>query len=848
MCRTPTGVLIGVAVLLGLSPGTTGVGAQGGDPALSLQRRAIARIDALVDGYRRTGNARLNPAELAQADTELAASNRAFAARPDWSALAQGLTKQGAVRRMQGNWSGAVALYQQAYDAASRGRDPVRQGDALAWRALAKSNSRDFGGALTDAAEAVRLLETTTDKDLLANALDILGNVQLKQRDLNAAGSTFNREMEVTAQSTDPMAAYFAHSSRSDVYLALGQQCQYDRSFDTCYQSFDKARADLDEAGAIVRRLGFAGLVRQTDQFIQDVETQRGIVRSQQSMSTQLAASSTFKPRRPSDVLVTQTFVAPADTVPAPLMALYRASKQFEQQAGAAYAGIAEARSLYLDGLMSAMGGDTEAALRSYLKAIDSLEHDRRSLHDEQSRGTFAEDRINFYYDAVLQLLERRRYPDAFEVFEKSRSRALVDLLATRQPGLSRPQEQKLYAEAAVLRTRVADLQGRLFELESGPSAGQPSVQLATALQNQIRNAEAQYQDAVSRMSAEAPRLATLVNATPVSLSALQQAMRADGFEVLQYMVTDTALIVWHISGDTITVRNVFLPRSELAGKLAALRESVASRNSRFDETTAKELFLFLVQPVLAQIRSDRVVIIPHEDLNTVPFQVLLNPADGRYVGERFQISYAPSATVLLDLKRSSNLTGARVLAVADPGIPAAGPEVNGVGRLFPGRTRIVSDTLMREADLKSSVHDYDVVHLSVHGKFDSAEPMLSYVALAPGGGDDGKLTAAEMFGLPLDNNRLVVLSACETGRAAATHGNEVLGIERSLIYAGAGTLVLSYWEVDSDATALWMQTFYQAASTRPMAEAARIAAQRVKANPAYSHPYYWAAFGMVGR
>ena len=73
------------------------------------------------------------------------------------------------------------------------------------------------------------------------------------------------------------------------------------------------------------------------------------------------------------------------------------------------------------------------------------------------------------------------------------------------------------------------------------------------------------------------------------------------------------------------------------------------------------------------------------------------------------------------------------------------------------------------------------------------------------------------MFGLPLDRSRLVVLSACETGRAEATHGNEILGMVRALIYAGAGTLVLSYWEVDSAATALWMQTFYQAALSRPI-------------------------------
>ena len=105
-----------------------------------------------------------------------------------------------------------------------------------------------------------------------------------------------------------------------------------------------------------------------------------------------------------------------------------------------------------------------------------------------------------------------------------------------------------------------------------------------------------------------------------------------------------------------------------------------------------------------------------------------------------------------------------------------------------------------------------------MHGKFDAGEPLLSYLALGRGGADDGRLTAAEMFGLPLDKSRLVVLSACETGRAEATHANELLGMVRALIYAGAGTLVLSYWEVDSAATALWMQTFYEAAQSRPAA------------------------------
>ena len=152
------------------------------------------------------------------------------------------------------------------------------------------------------------------------------------------------------------------------------------------------------------------------------------------------------------------------------------------------------------------------------------------------------------------------------------------------------------------------------------------------------------------------------------------------------------------------------------------------------------------------------------------------------YLGERFQISYAPSATVLLGIQAFHD-AGGRPPASLSPirSIVAAVGEVAAIGSCFPvaaGSSRI---RLASESDVKAAVRDYDIVHLSVHGKFNAAEPMLSYVALAPAAVDDGRLTAAEMFGLPLDNSRLVVLSACETGRAEATHANEIIGLVRAL-------------------------------------------------------------------
>ena len=816
-----------------------------GDP-LALQQQAIRRIDGVVESFRKTGELRARMPDLAQAERELAASNQALAARGDWDALALGLIKQGHTQRMQTNWAPAIALYSQAGEAARRAGNVVHQADALAWRALAESSRRNVGQAFTDASLAVRLAETAGDNDVLARALDVLGTAQIAQGDLAGAADTLNREVAIAAQAKDPMAVYFAYLNRSDVYYNTGVKCDFQRDFAPCYQALDRARADLQQALAIARKQGFPALARQTEEFLANVETRRQLVKSQESMHQIVQKTGVFRPTKAGDVLVTERFVTSPGPVPPIVTQFYQEAKRMESQAGG-FADVALARNQYIEGLMNEMRGNNDAALAHYLKAVGTLERDRRALRDDRSRGTFLENRIEFYYAAVRQLLEQRRHAEAFEMFERSRSRAMADLLASRKLALARPAEQKLFGETMALRARIAASQGELFELASAPDAAKHAPRMAS-LQAQIRGMEADQQKLAGRIAADAPRLQELVVAEPATLKALQQSMREERYEVLQYLVTESGLILWHIAPDAVSARNVFLPRTEVINKVAALKKSLADRNAKFDERTARELYLFLVQPAIARVRAERLVIIPHEDLGYVPFQALQDPSTGQFLGERFQISYAPSASVLLSLRRSPGIGGARLLAVADPGIQAAGPEVEAIAKLFPGRAKVVTDDLARESDVKAWAPDFDVIHLAVHGKFDAGEPLLSYLALGRGGADDGRLTAAEMFGLQLDKSRLVVLSACETGRAEATHGNELLGMVRALIYAGAGTLVLSYWEVDSAATALWMQTFYEAAQSRPLPEAARAALARVKARPEYSHPYYWAAFTMIGR
>ena len=814
------------------------------DP-LELQRRAIQRIDAFVDQVRKGADFRSVLPELALAERELAASNLALATRGDWSAVALGLIKQGHTYRMQSQWPNAIALYQQAEEAAKRGRNVVHQADALAWRGFAHSMNRNVAQALADATAAVRLADTIDDKDVQARALDILGSVQVAQGDFAGAAATVDREVAIAAQAKDPSAIYYAYFNRGDVFQKTGQRCDYRREYEQCYQAFDKAVADYQRAIAVARKLGYSLLAQQVEGIVKNLETVRAAYKANVSFDQRLSQTSgLFHPKKAADVLVTEKFVTAAGPVPPELLQAYAQAKRAAQQPLAA-SRVSEPTDLHMEGLFNEASGNHDAALASYLKAVDLVDIDRRRLRDDRSRGTILEDRIGVYYAAVQQLLERRRYADAFQIVERSRSRALADLLASRKLTVGGGVQQQLFADSMVLRSRVADAQGRLFELTGSADAKPAEV---SAAQTQVRTLDAQQQALDARIATESPRLQNLVNSKPATLESLQASMRAEGYEMLQYLVVEHAVLLWHITPGAVTVKNVFLPRNELIRKVAALQASVSDRNEKFDETTARELYLYLVQPVIAQVRARHLVIVPHEDLQYVPFQLFQDPADGRYFGERFQITYAPSASVLLTLKKPVSLAGGKLLAVADPSIPAAVGEVTAIAKLFPAPAKVVSDVLATEADVKTWVRDADIVHLSVHGKFDGAEPMLSYLSLAPGANDDGRLTAAEMFGLALDKSRVVVLSACETGRAEATHANEILGIERALLFAGAGTLVLSHWEVESSATALWMQTFYQAALTGPIQEAARAALLKVKNTPEYSHPFYWGAFTMVGR
>jgi CHAT domain-containing protein len=809
------------------------------DPLL-LQRQGIARVDAYVDHMRKTGDQVSRRSELVRAEQELFASYGALRSRGDMAGALLSAVRFGDAKRLQDQLDAAMAVYRETERLARQADLPELVAKALMGQVKIEFlNRKNLGAALALAEAAERVSAPIADRKYLFEALNYRGSILVAQGDLIGGGDALNRALTMAESLDDQGQLAFAYLDRGEVYQKLGEKCDYQRTFAPCYEALTLARKDFERALTIFQGLGWAGVVRPTRDLLQGLELRRKLIETQEAAHGAFLKSRIFKPKKVGDVLVTEKFLEGGHGGAQELLAA-------AQQAGIG-AGGGDARGVHTQGLLHDMQGEHDKALAFYLRAVDLLEADRRNLTDEKSRGTFLENKIEMYYWPVLQLLERRRYAEAFELLERSRSRALADLMASREIELGSPRARAAYGEAVTLRTRLAALQTELLEHRNRPDRARYADTIAR-LEADIRRLEEELRAVVGRLTSESPRAQTLVVSQPATLAQVQQSARRDGHEVLYYLVRDTGMVVWLIGADAVTVRSVFLPRSELGKKVELLRRSLADGKASFDAETSRELYLFLVAPMQPFMKTGHLVIVPHEDLHYLPFQALQNPEDGSYLGERLQLSYAPSATVLLGSRKVRQIAGETLLAVADPGLPAAVDEVEALARLYPGRGKIVTDVLASETDVRAWAGQHPLVHLSVHGVFSPQAPLLSHLKLRRDAQHDGQLTAAEMFGLPLDRVTLLVLSACETGRAEATHANEVLGMQRALLYAGANTLVLSSWKVDAKSTELWMTTFYREAQGKPLSEAARAALRAVKQHPSYGHPYHWAAFSMIGR
>jgi CHAT domain-containing protein len=253
-----------------------------------------------------------------------------------------------------------------------------------------------------------------------------------------------------------------------------------------------------------------------------------------------------------------------------------------------------------------------------------------------------------------------------------------------------------------------------------------------------------------------------------------------------------------------------------------------------------RQLYDEVLAPLRGCLHVKHLVIVPHGVLHYLPFHALFDGA--AYIIDSFTISYAPSASIFAHCqeKPAHTSSGTLVLGVPDAQAPFILEEVQSVARILPDAELIVGPEASAQVLREQGSHSR-LIHIATHGKFRQDNPMFSGIRLG-----DAYLNLYDLYQLKLKAD-LVTLSGCATGMNVVTAGDELLGLIRGLLYAGAQSLLLSLWDVHDQTTADFMACFYRRMRDgKGMASALQGAITELRER--HPHPYFWAPFTLIGK
>jgi CHAT domain-containing protein len=319
--------------------------------------------------------------------------------------------------------------------------------------------------------------------------------------------------------------------------------------------------------------------------------------------------------------------------------------------------------------------GNVKGGLAHFLRAVELVEQERGSFFDLRKRGTTAAAKNDVYERPALLLLRLNQDAEAFRLFELARARGLAELSNIgKDPSLS---QDDLSAVATLL-----EIEARLSNTTrqfADRAVAAEDLPLDDPKLMQLANDEARQRGLTEQMQPLLARLAARPKPPLATRDDLLSAAAHANLPVLLYWTNDTAVIGWYVGPQGSKPLNIFLPLGVLREKVAAVRASSNKQGVDFDQTAARELYLFLIQPFADLLTSPGVLIVPQGPLANLPFEALVDPTSGRFLAERYSISYAPNATLALRALRQPARTPARLLAVFDPALAALSEEIDEV-------------------------------------------------------------------------------------------------------------------------------------------------------------------------
>lgn len=751
---------------------------------------------------------------------------------------------------------------------------PSDDSDRLVHEAEAALYSGNIETAVSLATQAVGEAEAAADPHRLARARDMLGNALFYSNRYDEAQREFEEALRMSTESGD---AFGCAVATKDVGITCKFTGDFDRAIRLLGEAFRMFTAQdrRDEAASALENLGMAhetlgdheralDLYRQSGRIWQDLGSQDGIRGS----------------------LVRMGFLFLAADRPG------QASACFEQ-ALALPAGNAVERAWMLGGLSCARAknGDLDAAIEAREEALALTLRAGSELHAASHCRALAE-------------LRRRTEPQ----------RALEDLQ------LAQDLQQRNAGETAWNGdSEVAWTYAQLGDLDRAIEYSRRGVERLEAVRAGLRteaqrisvigNHQMVYQDAIDYLMtrferrpdggddrsafellerARAHALAEAVAAggrppghdAPHHESLGQgqvQAFLDDHTALIAYAVTREAVFGFVVSAHDLHAVRLALTPADLTERIRNFVELLERTHGDDAPAFGRRLYRDLVAPLRRHLPGGirDLIIVPDGAMHCLPFEALPSAPHGSgFLLRDFTISYAPSATVLDELRRRGDgRPEADLLVLANPpfrpregapydsmrarfaedpeafsAIPYSVEEARLIARYAGAGSRVLVGKEASEAELKhSGASRFRVVHFATHGIVSQRRAGYAALLLAPGAGEDGLLEANEILGMQIPCD-LLVISACQTARGRVLEGEGVQSLARAFFYAGARSVVASLWKVEDRATATLMDAFYgHLAGGESAMTALRSAKLDLLRSGEAVSPRDWAAFVILG-
>jgi tetratricopeptide (TPR) repeat protein len=517
----------------------------------------------------------------------------------------------------------------------------------------------------------------------------------------------------------------------------------------------------------------------------------------------------------------------------------------------------AQAQALHEQALQAEERGELEIAVERCRDALSKVERLRGIIQSDRARSAWGGGHVEIYQDLCAVALRcggARGLELAFNSVERSKSRSLLELV---QAG-SRSSDQSVIARGSVTADLIARHQrarGELAALYSWSRFGDGESQsdsARSALRRRADELERELTQLEGRLSAHKEHGAVFSEA--IGLDEARSIVPERGV-ILEYFESRGHIGAFVISAHGATAVGNLCTAEDLTNAVEAARFQV-DRGVGIDHSTdrggrllarAKVAFQRVHELVFAPIRGalegvDRCVVVPVGRLHGFPFAAL--HSGERWLIEDMVVTVAPSVSVIAAMVPAGGPLPrmVRVVGCGDANAPEIEAEAADIAVLYDGDAEVLLGDAATAECVFGGLRRGQLLHLACHGELGGSDPLSARIRLG-----NRWLTAREIITLDLSGS-CVILSCCDVGRGRLQSGDELFGILRSIIAAGASSVVAGFWPAHDAITRDLMKRLHTHLRSNPdskLSDALANAQRSLLADE--PHPSHWATFSAVG-